>query len=97
MPKPHRVETTKEYMTKSYLKIIRRLDLNREARVRSAVKDGTMNLRKRKNREACPNCEGKHDEVYQYVEKDKRWFCLCGWAEVRSKGTTTKEWRTACL
>ena len=90
---------------KDTIKIARSLDLSREDDVRSAAKDGHVNLRKHKNKEPCPNCEGKYDEVYQYVEEyrdeaklyayDNRWFCLCGWTEVPSKDSTLEYWRTA--
>ncbi len=72
--------------------------------LRSAAAEGKVNIRERENKERCPNCEGFHDEVYQYAEghreeanlydHDDRWFCFCGWAEKPSEGTTLAEWRT---
>ena len=57
------------------------------------------------HKERCPNCEGKYDEVYQYVEEyreeagiydhDDRWFCFCGHTEVPDKDSTLADWRGA--
>ena len=76
---------------------------DRGAYVRKEAGKGNVNIRERENEEQCPNCEGEHDEVYQYVEEhreeanlhnhDDRWFCLCGHTEVPSKGTTLEGWR----
>lgn len=59
---------------------------------------GTVTTRKREDKEPCPLCNGKYDNVYQYTEdhrgmNDDRWFCLCGYTESPDESTTLEQWR----
>lgn len=76
---------------------------DRGAYIRREARRGKVKIRARENKEPCPNCEGKYDEVYQHVKEhreeanlyddDDRWFCLCGHTEVPSKDSTLEVWR----